>query len=95
MCMNDPVAVGATAAARELGVKVPDDLSIMGYGARSGWLLVPPRLTTIAATATPLAEKAVRCLMRMRQESDYVAENICDPMELMIGKSTGKVRKSS
>lgn len=89
MCMDDQVAAGVVAAARDRGLAVPADLSVMGYGARVGWHLIPPRLTTLAARATPIVEKSVEYIKKMREDPDFVPEPVCVPMVLVIGGSTG------
>jgi len=84
MCMDDPVAVGVIAAARDLGLETPANISVTGYGARTGWRLVPPKLTTIAARATPVVEKVVDYMMAMREEHDIGAEPVSEPMVLIL-----------
>lgn len=55
-CVNDPTALGLLSAARELGIRVPEDLSVVGFDddevAANAW----PPLTTFRQ---PVAEMAV------------------------------------
>ena len=44
---NDPMAIGAMQAARSLGLRIPDDLSIVGFDDTSEAEFVTPGLTTI------------------------------------------------
>ncbi|XID95562.1 LacI family DNA-binding transcriptional regulator [Paenibacillaceae bacterium WGS1546] len=47
LVMNDIMAVGATRAAFEMGVSIPDELSIVGFDNRELSEYVTPRLTTM------------------------------------------------
>ena len=46
-CGNDEMAQGVLAAARDLGVSVPDRLSVVGFDDAPAASLVTPRLTTV------------------------------------------------
>src|SRR5215210_8543351 len=50
---NDNIAIGAIQAARARGLRVPDDLSIVGFDAVEHATIVTPALTTVRQ---PLAE---------------------------------------
>lgn len=47
LAMNDDMAVGAMMAAREAGLSVPDDISIVGFDDSEVSRIVWPRLTTV------------------------------------------------
>lgn len=47
-CMSDNLAVGALAALKELGFKVPHDVSLVGFDDRYGAAHTRPPLTTVA-----------------------------------------------
>lgn len=50
-CGNDLMAIGALDAARELGLRVPDDVRVVGFDDIEAASLVSPALTTIANPA--------------------------------------------
>lgn len=52
--MSDIIAIGAMEAARELGVRVPDGVSIVGYDDIPATRWTRPRLTTVHQ---PIREK--------------------------------------
>jgi len=93
MTTGHGAAVGAIAAAQELGLQVPADLSVAGYDTREESDLFQPNVTTVAASAVRLAEQAVETLVRMRQEPGYAPVVVYEPMELIIGDSTAPPRK--
>lgn len=72
-CGNDVIAFGALDAACRCGLRVPEDLSVIGYDdiAMSSWELI--RLTTISQPLTQMAKAAARMLIS-RLESQEVLE---------------------
>jgi LacI family transcriptional regulator len=64
VCGNDVVAFGALNAARELGVEVPGDLSIVGFDdlPPARWPLL--QLTTVAFDLDAMARRAASLLVR-------------------------------
>jgi LacI family transcriptional regulator len=55
---NDEMAVGAITAAQEMGLKIPDDLSIAGFDDSILASRITPRLTTIRRPVMQMARKA-------------------------------------
>ncbi|MCB1486541.1 MAG: LacI family DNA-binding transcriptional regulator [Bauldia sp.] len=62
-CMNDVTAFGAIDGARKLGVRVPEDLWVVGYDgiAMSSWAAFD--LTTVRQPIQRMARMAIRCLL--------------------------------
>lgn len=63
-CTNDLVAVGGLKACSAAGVRVPNDMSIVGCDDIELASLVTPELTTIAVPARELGARAARLLLR-------------------------------
>lgn len=63
ICSNDVVALGALNAAAELGIAVPDDVSVVGFDdlPSSRWALI--QLTTVAYDLAEMSREAVRLLV--------------------------------
>ena len=82
VCANDLVALGAAGAARELGLSVPDQLSIVGYdnsyiaGLRSIWL------TSIDGAANAVGRQAANVLLARMGEPSRPAELVLVPPSL-------------
>lgn len=63
MCANDSMAIGAMKVIRESGVRIPDDISIIGFDDIMVASMVFPTLTTNSAPIQGMAAKAVEILL--------------------------------
>jgi len=61
---NDLMALGALAAAYDQGVRVPDELAVIGFDNIAMGAYVRPALTTVGAPTRDLAIEAVEMLLR-------------------------------
>jgi LacI family transcriptional regulator len=84
---NDLIALGAIHACRELGRRVPDDLSIIGFDDNQFAPMVTPALTTIRLDKHELGRKAVTRLVEMRENSGAEYPPIFLDVELVIRES--------
>ncbi|MDA9865471.1 LacI family DNA-binding transcriptional regulator [bacterium] len=62
VCVSDPVAFGALNECRRLGIKVPDDLAITGFGAFDVAMISSPRLTTVGVHANMIGRNVADVL---------------------------------
>lgn len=85
-------AIGAIAAARDAGLVVPDDLSIVGFhDAPLAAYLVPP-LTTVRMPLREMAERSVDLLARLISGGTIENEVVPIPPVLVNRASTAPVR---
>ncbi len=63
LCGNDIIAQGALSAAQELGIRIPEDLSVIGIGDFPGSADMFPALTTVAIPAQEIGALAGRHLI--------------------------------
>ena len=63
VCANDVLALGALSAARQRGLRIPEDLTVVGFDdiAVAGWPVTD--LTTVKVDLDLLAETAVEMLL--------------------------------
>jgi DNA-binding LacI/PurR family transcriptional regulator len=97
LAMSDRLALGVLAAARERGIKVPDELSIIGFDDIDGAARARPSLTTIRQPLQLKGYAAARFLLDSPRvaSSQVVPEpsEILDlPVELIVRQSTGPRR---
>lgn len=94
VCGNDMYALGAYAGARDLGFRVPDDISIVGFDDIAMSEIVHPPLTTIRQPVPAMAELIVHLLIR-RVEGDAIAADeayVNVPPQLIVRGSTAAPR---
>lgn len=65
-CVNDHAAYPVLEAARKLSLKIPDDLSIIGYGNTRYSKMASPLLTTIDQGAYNIGKAAALALLQLR-----------------------------
>lgn len=84
----DMIAIGAIEAMKELGVRVPEDLSVVGYDDIDIDLFFKPRLTTIHQPKEEYSEIACLKLVEMIETEDKSAiiQKVIEP-ELLIRES--------
>ncbi|SLN40921.1 HTH-type transcriptional repressor PurR [Roseovarius gaetbuli] len=79
LCGNDVLAVGAIYAAMRCGLRVPDDISIIGIGDFKGSREMEPGLTTVRLPARTIGELAGKELARLvTKESSEIQRTSCD-----------------
>lgn len=90
-CVNDLVAMAALGAARELGLRVPQDLSVIGFDdmAMSAWPLIA--LSTIRQPIDRIAAEAVALMVRRLNQPDLPVEERILPVEAVM-RSTSQAR---
>ena len=83
------MAIGVRESARRLGVRVPEDLSVIGIDdyVLSGVL----GLTTVRQDVAAQGREAARLLLRALAEGDTDREQVVLPTELVVRDSTGPV----
>ncbi|MER5810311.1 LacI family DNA-binding transcriptional regulator [Streptomyces sp. NPDC002033] len=87
VCDDDILAAGACKAARRLGLRIPEDLSVTGFDDLALATAVEPELTTIRLPAERVGEQGMTALLAVLEGTPYTADDI--PVELVVRDSTG------
>ena len=91
-CGSDLIAMGAMSALEESGVKIPEDISIVGIDNISFAILARPPLTTISVPREELGATAFQALERMSQLKRHRGAEYTLRTELVVRKSTAPAR---
>jgi DNA-binding LacI/PurR family transcriptional regulator len=91
-CGNDLIAMGAMSALEESGVRVPEDISVIGIDDIFFAFLARPPLTTISVPREQLGSKAFEALDRMLKLKRQKGSNYTLETDLVIRKSTAPPR---
>lgn len=85
---DDDAAIGALQALKEAGIKVPDQVSVVGFDNQHLAAFLTPPLTTIHAPTQQVGATAARQLVRLIQ-GESVQPEILLPTELILRNSCG------
>jgi DNA-binding LacI/PurR family transcriptional regulator len=88
---NDLMAVGILRAASELGLRVPEDISVMGTNNSYLSQHTTPPLTTIQVPYAEIGKKAVDLLITQITHQDKAPSNYLEDCQLVVRASTGPV----
>ena len=87
---NDISAIGAIRVLQEQGLRVPQDVSVMGFDDIPGAAFYTPSLTTVRQPLNRMGEMAAQSLLeRIEGKKEYPTEIAIEP-ELVVRESTAK-----
>lgn len=86
---NDMMALGAYETAKELGIKIPDDVAIAGFDDIYLSQFLNPRLTTVNVPIHDLGSKAVIYLLETIKKKNKKVYCEVLPTKIIIGGSCG------
>jgi DNA-binding LacI/PurR family transcriptional regulator len=91
---NDISAIGAIRALQEQGLRVPQDVSVMGFDDIPGAAFNTPTLTTVRQPLARMGQVAAQTLLeRIAGRDDYPPEIAIEP-ELVVRESTAKAPRA-
>jgi len=95
MAFNDITAIGAMETITDHGLKVPDDISVVGFDDIDICSFIRPRLTTIHFPKYKIAEYAVKMLLKKINNPEKIKdfEKKVLPLRLIVRDSTAKAKK--
>lgn len=86
VCDDDKLAAGAYKAARRLGLRIPDDLSVTGLDDLALATALDPELTTVRLDAELFGERGMQALLAVLEGQEPEAGDI--PVDLVVRAST-------
>ncbi|MCA8879569.1 MAG: LacI family DNA-binding transcriptional regulator [Rhodobacteraceae bacterium] len=89
ICFNDIMAAGLANGMTDLGVRVGQDFSIVGFDDLAEAELVRPRLTSIATFPGEIGANAARLLLSRLQTPGRADQRIVSLTRLVVRQSTG------
>ena len=92
---NDLMAMGLIQRAQEMNLKIPEDLSIVGFDNISMSALINPPLTTINQPILEMGRKAAELLLNKLRKGPDIDINIHLESKLIVRGSTRKIMKGS
>ncbi len=86
-CFSDQMALGMLAACRDMGIRVPEDFSIVGFDDLASSRYLNPPLTTISQPMREIGVRAVKLLLAIIEGVDVPHQQTLD-FSLMLRGST-------
>ncbi len=91
LAVTDMAATGAMQAIKERGLRVPEDMTIIGFADNEAASIVDPPLTTVRQPVREMGRAAVRMILKGIKEGRRDTEKIILKPTLVIRKSCGAI----
>jgi LacI family repressor for deo operon, udp, cdd, tsx, nupC, and nupG len=91
-CFNDEMAMGVIQAARRRGLRLPEQLSVVGFDDIRFSSYMDPPLTTISQPMRAIGEGTVRLLLEVINGDIATPESVTLPHTLVVRSSTAPPR---
>ncbi|HEU5458805.1 MAG TPA: LacI family DNA-binding transcriptional regulator [Terracidiphilus sp.] len=91
VAFNDISAMGAIRALQDFNLRIPADVSVIGFDNIKASAYTLPRLTTISQPLAEIGRMATQALLNRLHGTAYTQEDITVEPELVVRESTGPV----
>ncbi|MCM3340805.1 LacI family DNA-binding transcriptional regulator [Paenibacillus sp. MER TA 81-3] len=91
LAANDSMAIGAIRAIQEQGLRVPDDISVIGFNDITVAQFMMPSLTTVKLHSEFMGETALDLLLERIEKNRTIGKKVLIPTELIIRESCSAV----
>lgn len=86
--VNDPVAVGAFQRIKEAGLRIPDDIAIVGFSNNKITALLDPQLTTVNQPSYEMGRRAASMLIdAIENDTETIQEVVLDAVLVPRGST--------
>ena len=89
VCASDPLALGAIRAVHRAGMRVPGDISVVGYDDAAFMNCTEPPLTTVRQPIEPMGRAAIALLVSLIGGAAVAPDELLFEPELVVRGSTG------
>jgi len=86
--VNDPVAIGAFQRIKEAGLRIPDDIAIVGFSNNKITSLVDPQITTVDQPSFEMGRKAAEILISTIEDKTIEPKTLVLDAKLIVRGST-------
>ena len=92
--LEDFTAMGAMQAVKELGIKVPDEIGIIGFANESFGSLVSPTLSTIDQQTSKMGEETARLFISQLKSGtkDIIPQKLTLEPVLVVRESSERIK---
>src|SRR5271155_3524806 len=95
-CFNDIAAIGAIRALKDAGLRVPEDVSVIGFDDILGASYHTPSITTVRQPLEQMGREGARILLERiaNPQREFAPEIVLQP-QLIVRESTGPAREAT
>jgi len=94
VCSNDWTAIGALHAIDAAGLRVPEDISLVGFDDTPIASYSRPPLTTVRMSAADIGATACKALFNLIEDKKHEGALLRIPTELVVRGSTARARRA-
>jgi LacI family transcriptional regulator len=91
-CASDVMAIGAMAAIEAAGLRIPEDVAVVGFDDLEYARLLKPSLTTVRQNQDVLAEGLISAMLNLLEHPEEPPMVSVIPVELKVRESSGSER---
>jgi len=91
MCTADVIAVGASKQLSDMGVKIPDEISIMGFDNLKISKYTSPSITTVSQNIEEKGKIAVEMILKQINGEEGIDKTVTLPVEIVERKSVKRL----
>jgi DNA-binding LacI/PurR family transcriptional regulator len=89
VCFNDEIAIGALRGLYEAGIRVPDEIALVGFGGGPTAPFTTPALTTVEHPRVELGQMAAESLFTLLAGGEIETLETIVPVSLTVRESSG------
>ncbi|MDP3915468.1 MAG: LacI family DNA-binding transcriptional regulator [Bacteroidota bacterium] len=89
-CGNDTTALSAMIFLRDKGIRIPQDIGIVGFSNEPFSKVVSPSISTIAQPGFQMGQKAAELIIRQIETKERTYQTIVLPTELIVRESSSR-----
>jgi LacI family transcriptional regulator len=91
-CGNDTTALSLMIYLRDKGIRIPEDIGIVGFSNEPFSKVVSPSISTIAQPGFIMGQKAAELIIRKIENKERTYQTITLPTELIIRESSNRIK---
>ncbi|MHC1773721.1 MAG: LacI family DNA-binding transcriptional regulator [Flexilinea sp.] len=88
-CISDVLAIGAINTAKQMGLSIPHDVSVIGFDDVEQTAMFSPKITTVAQPCYTLGQKSAELLCRNLAAGETVPMETILSYKMIVRESTG------
>ncbi|RDC61732.1 LacI family DNA-binding transcriptional regulator [Adhaeribacter pallidiroseus] len=90
--ISDRVAIGAMLAIKAAGLRIPQDIAVVGFGNETTSSILDPALTTVMQYPVEMGRLAARLFLEQIETEEVTSQTIILETKLLVNKSSDRIQ---